>query len=129
MSEPSLSCLLSPVLYLIAVHSLIVGLILMVRPKKLMALTDLAEINEPFFPVQGGMFHIIMSVGYALAAYDLQYFYSLVIFAVLVKLIAFCFLLLYYFLGQAKKIVLFSGILDGVMGLVILYFYFSCPNL
>ncbi len=93
-----------------------------------MAITDLAGINEPFFPVQGGMFHIIMSVGYALAAYDLEYFFSLVIFAVIVKIMAFCFLLIYYFLAQPKKIIFLSGLLDGIMGLVILYFLSCCLN-
>lgn len=90
-----------------------------------MALTDLAKVNEPFFPVQGGMFHIIMAVGYGLAAIDIQQFSALVLFSIIVKFMASGFLLTYYFKVQAQKIVLSSGIVDGLMGIVILTFYLT----
>src|SRR6056297_296126 len=115
--------LLSLILYLVSCHSFLIGLILIIRPQKLMALTDLAKVNEPFFPVQGGMFHIIMAVGYGLAAIDIQQFSALVLFSIIVKFMATGFLLTYYFKVQAQKIVLYSGIIDGLMGIVILTFY------
>ncbi len=117
------SSLLPLILYLVSGHSFLVGLILITRPARLMALTDLARVNEPFFPVQGGMFHIIMAVGYGLAATNIQQFSALVVFSIIVKFMATAFLLIYHFKVQAKMIVLASGVIDGLMGIVILLFY------
>lgn len=125
MYDTATHSLLSTILYLVSFHSFAVGMMLIARPRPLMALTDLSEVNEPFFPVQGGMFHIIMAVGYSLAAFDLERFEALIIFSIVVKFLATCFLLTYYYLGQSKRIVLVSGIFDGCMGLVILSVYLA----
>lgn len=117
--------MLSIILYLVAFHSMVVGIMLMLRPERLMAFSDLDEANEIFYPVQSGVFHIVMAVGYSMAAWDIQAFSGLVIFSITVKFIATLFLFIYYFLVQPRKIILASGIADGIMGVVILYVYSS----
>ena len=121
--ELSPDAIFSLMLYIISFHSLCVGAALMARPQKLMRRAGFASVNEPFFPVQGGMFHIIMAVGYALAGADLKFFAGLIIFSIIVKMLAMIFLIGYYLMFESKKIIFVSGVVDGVMGIFILYGY------
>ena len=62
-----------------------------------------------------------MSIAYALAAYNLARFNTLVIFSILAKIIATVFLLSYYFFFDKIWTVLLSGIGDGLMGIAIFW--------
>lgn len=125
MPQLSPEDLLSLILALISLHSFLVGIALIARPPSLMRLSGFSAVNEPFFPVQGGTFHIVMAVGYAMAAASPGYFTGLVIFSILVKFLAMTFLVAYYLLAEPRLFVLGSGLADGFMGILILYGFLS----
>ena len=110
-------------LLLVAIHSFFVGLGLIFLPKDLMLLFGFQEITNNFFPVQGGVFHIIMAVIYiyAIKIEKLQFF--LIPLIIGVKLFAAFFLFVYYFAFEHIITVLLSGIGDGMMGIILYYFY------
>ncbi|MBN2426254.1 MAG: hypothetical protein JXR46_11285 [Calditrichaceae bacterium] len=118
---------LSFFLYLIALHSFSVGLGLILHPDYLMSFAGYDKITEPFFPVQGGIFHIIMAVCYFLGAYDLIKHRCLVIFAIFIKTFATLFLFTYYIFVDQVWMILFSGFTDGFMALF-LYLAFISYN-
>jgi hypothetical protein len=106
-------------LFLVAAHSLAVGLNLIFFPPRLMTLFGYAPIGEPFFKVQGGVFHLVMVTVYTLGAWDPHRHRSLVLLSVIAKGIATVFLVTYYVLVDPIIVVLLSGIGDALMGLVI----------
>lgn len=110
---------LSLLLWLVALHSAAVGIGLILHPADLFALVGYAPVNEPFFPVQGGVFHVVMAVGYALAARNLSSNRCLIAFAILVKTAATFFLLIYWLMATQLLVVLLSGIADGIMAVLI----------
>lgn len=116
---------LSLLLWLVAVHSAVVGLGLIWQPAGLFARLGYAPVGEPFFPVQGGVFHVVMAVGYALAARDLPGNRCLVSFAIVVKAAATVFLVGYWLLKARLDVVLLSGIGDGLMAALIWAGYVS----
>ena len=59
-------------LRLVAAHSLAVGLALVLAPADVFVRLGYAPLGERFFPVQGGVFHIVMAAGYLMAARDLS---------------------------------------------------------
>jgi hypothetical protein len=106
-------------LHLVGWHSALVGVGLICRPALLFADLGFAPLSEPFFPVQGGVFHVVMAVGYFMAARDLEQNRSLVVFAIVVKALATVFLLTYWLLVSRLPLVLASGLGDGAMGLLL----------
>jgi hypothetical protein len=112
--------LLCLVLYLVALHSALVGLTLIANPEALMRWAGFEVNPEPFFAAQAGVFHLVLAAGYTIAAAGFPDTSSLVLFAVLVKAIATFFLLLYYLLKDRKWVILASGVVDGCMGAAIL---------
>jgi hypothetical protein len=110
---------LSLLLWLVAVHSAVVGLGLIWQPAGLFARLGYAPVGEPFFPVQGGVFHVVMAIGYALAARDLAGNRCLASFAIVVKAAATVFLIGYWLLEARLAVVLLSGIGDGLMAVLI----------
>jgi len=110
---------LSLVLWLVALHSALVGLGLIVHPAWLIARAGFHPLAEPFFPTQGGVFHIVMAVGYALAARDPIRRPELVRFAIVVKVMATVFLVTWWSLARPIPTVLLSGVADGAMAVVI----------
>ena len=113
--------LLSAVLYLVALHSFLTGLALVVQPTWSMKLVGFSPICERFFPTQGGVFHILMAVAYVMGAVDAQKYHYVIVFAIIVKLAATLFLLVYCFTVEFKWIILLFGIGDGLMGLMIFW--------
>lgn len=111
--------LLSTVLWLVALHSIAMGLALIVQPTLLMKLSGFSPECERFFPAQGGVFHILMAVAYVMGATDIEKYHYLIVFSIIVKTLATLFLMVYCFAVEFKWIVLLSGIGDGVMGLII----------
>ena len=110
---------LSLLLILIAIHSFCVGVGLIIRPAELMQLFGFGICYERFFPTQGGVFHIVMAVGYLMAACDVDEHHSLIIFSIIVKTMATVFLFTYFIAVEQIWLVLLSGFSDGIMGLVI----------
>ena len=110
---------LSTILWLVALHSLAMGLALIAQPALLMKLSGFSSECERFFPAQGGVFHILMAVAYIMGATNIEKYYYLAVFSIIVKAVATLFLMVYCFAVEFKWIVLLSGIGDGVMGLMI----------
>ena len=125
--------LLSTVLWLVAVHSIAMGLTLITQPDVLMEWSGFRFEFERFFPAQGGVFHLLMAVAYSLGAVNSQKYYFLIVFSVIVKVFATLFLFVYCFNVEFKWIILISGIGDGVMGMTIFialrhYLYFQTTH-
>jgi hypothetical protein len=106
-------------LNIIALHSLIVGIGLIFHPSSLMEFAGYKTITEHFFPVQGGVFHVLMAVGYYLGGRDLIKHRCLVVFAVIIKAFATVFLFSYFIFVEPIWMVFISGIGDGLMALFI----------
>jgi len=122
--------LLSAVLYLVALHSFLTGLALVVQPAWSMELVGFSPICERFFPTQGGVFHIVMAVAYIMGAVNAKKCHYVIVFAIIVKSAATLFLLAYCFTVEFKWIILLFGIGDGLMGVMIFlsfqyYLHFS----
>ncbi|MBK7631048.1 MAG: hypothetical protein IPJ23_10200 [Ignavibacteriales bacterium] len=115
--------ILTVFLWLVALHSFLVGIGLVVLPSSVFELLGFKSTFDRFFSTQGGVFHIAMAFSYAMAAYDLKRFKQLIVFSILVKFIATIFLLLYFIIASSQLLIVFSGISDFVMGLVILLLY------
>ena len=113
---------LSLILILVAIHSFCVGVGLIIRPAELMQLFGFGICYERFFPTQGGVFHIVMAVGYLMAAYNVDQYRCLVIFSIIVKIMATVFLFTYFIAVEQIWLVLMSGFSDGIMGLAIYVF-------
>ena len=110
---------LSMVLYLVALHSFLMGIIMVTQPSLIMKLAGFSPECERFFPAQGGVFHILMAVAYLMGAVDVEKYHYIIIFSIVVKSVATVFLLVYCFTVEFKWIILLSGIGDCLMGLMI----------
>jgi hypothetical protein len=110
---------LALVLGAVALHSAAVGLCLMFAPA-IPAWFGLGECPGRFYRMQGGMFHVVMAVAYALGAARPDRFRGLVPFAIVVKFMAAGFLLTYYLVVDSPPVILLSGLGDGAMGALIL---------
>jgi hypothetical protein len=111
--------LLSTVLWLVAIHSLGMGLILIAQPAVLMEFAGFNPDCDPFFPAQGGLFHLLMVVAYLMGAIQIEKYRYFIVFSIFVKAVATLFLMIYSFTVEFKWIVLISGIADGSMGMMI----------
>ncbi len=116
---------LSLLLWLVAAHSAAVGIGLMAHPAGIFARMGYAPLAEPFFAAQGGVFHIVMAIGYSLGAWDIRRNRTLVWFSIVVKAVATVFLLLYWLLIDDVIVVLASGLLDGAMAVIIALAYYT----
>ena len=112
---------LSAILWLVAFHSLCVGLGLILAPPYLMGRLGYNPYQERFFSTQAGVFHFVMVTAYGLAAANVTRYEGLIILSIAAKFIATLFLLTYYFFVDAIWVVLASGVADFAMGVVILW--------
>jgi len=110
-------------LVLMAVHSFTVGLGLTVLPFGALAWLGFTVDPYRFFSTQGGVFHIVMSVAYLLAARKPLGERTLLRFIIVAKIMAFCFLTAYFIFGERVPVIALSAIGDGLMGLIVLIFY------
>jgi len=115
-------------LYLVSFHSFFVGLALIAHPAPVMIFFGYSPITEHFFPVQGGVFHIIMAVGYYLGARDMKKHSCLIVFAIIIKAFATVFLFTYFIFFDPIYMILLSGIGDGLMALLV-YWAFKTAKL
>jgi hypothetical protein len=109
-------------LTLVAIHSIVVGLCLIASPVSFIELLGF-PMKEKFFAVQGGVFHLVVSVAYLMAAKDIMAGRNLVIYSILAKSIATVFLFTYYFAVNPILLILLSGIGDMVMGIILFLLY------
>ena len=115
--------LLTVFLWLVALHSFLVGIGLIVLPASVFEFLGYKTTFDRFFSTQGGVFHIVMAVGYAMAGYDKKRFECLIIFSIIVKFIATVFLIMYFIMISQQLLIILSGISDFMMGLIILFLY------
>ena len=116
---------LSLLFWLIALHSFSVGWLLILHPAGLMHMFGFHPIGNDFFPVQGGVFHVLMSFFYLTIALRREGYRSMIYFSIVIKAGALVFLLSYYFFVEPILIVLISGVVDGVMAGVVTAAYHS----
>lgn len=114
---------LSAFLWLISVHSFAVGIGLIAGPFSLFETLGFSHSAERFFPAQGGIFHVIMSLGYAMTATRLSSSESLIVFIVVVKITASLFLSSYFIFISPLILIFLSFISDLLMGLIVVYLY------
>ena len=110
-------------LYLVAIHTFCVGIGLIFMPLDIYGFFGFEGYQGNFFKIQAGVFHLVMCGAYIPAAINPQGNRSLLLFAVFAKFTATVFLISYSLFRESIWMVLFSGIFDFLMGLVILWFY------
>lgn len=121
--------LLKIILWLVAVHSALVGIALIISPSEIFEFLGYQKCTERFFPTQGGVFHIIMAVGYSFAANRSDHSNDLIIFSIIVKLLATLFLITYFILVASNFIILFSAFGDLIMGILIWWSFLKRKSL
>ncbi|MCB1161355.1 MAG: hypothetical protein R3C71_09500 [Candidatus Krumholzibacteriia bacterium] len=110
---------LSLLLWAVALHSALVGIGLMAAPPALLERFGFGTVSQRFFPVQGGVFHLVMVMFYVTAARAPERHRDLVRLAVATKTLAFVFLASYFFAVERIVTVLLSGVADGAMAAAI----------
>ena len=123
-----LSGILSILLYLIALHSFIVGVVLLVIPFETLEYFGYYNYQGTFFKIQGGVFHLVMSLVYFLAARDLNKNRILVYLTIIFKFIATAFLFSYYLFIDRIWMVAASGAGDLIMGVLVLWLFLRLPK-
>lgn len=116
---------LSILLCLVGVHSILVGFGLIFLPASIMPKFGLASYIEGFFPVQGGVFHIVMGVAYILAGIGKEKFKGLIMLTIFAKFMATAFLMTYFIAIKQAWVILASGIGDFLMGILVLFAFLS----
>ena len=122
MTKERYRCLFQWILILIAIHSIFFGLALIIFPIPWIEYFGF-KLEEKFFAIQGGVFHLIISVAYIMAAKTPDDAFKLVLLSCVTKFAAAIFLLAYYLYDSSLIMVLFSGICDFLMGIAILISY------
>jgi len=128
LSDPRREIWLRLVLVGICAHSALVGVGLMVQPAALLDRAGYEPLTEPFFARQGGVFHILMAVAYAGAVAGPWSRRTLIPFAILVKTVAACFLLTHWLLVRGAWVVPVSGLVDGLMAVVLWWSWARKPE-
>ena len=101
---------------LIALHSFAVGGGLIWANPEVLKFAGWVEQGPVFFPHQGGVFHIVLGI-----CYLVEYFhYRGIILLIIAKSIATVFLIGSVALGEPAWVVLFSGVVDGLMAVAVL---------
>jgi hypothetical protein len=115
--------LFSLVMWLIALHSFFVGIGLIFLPESFLVSLGFSESEEIFFRMQGGVFHILMSVLYGIAATNVNKFTAFINFSIFAKIVATVFLLFFFIIVTRNWVVLVSGIVDFLMAVIIWKFH------
>jgi hypothetical protein len=100
---------------LVALHSAIIGVVFILAPTWTMQFGGWERIEPVFFGRQAGAFHIVLAAGY-LVEFARYRGISLILIA---KIFAFFFLMVYAVFGTLPWAVPVSGVLDGLMALVV----------
>ncbi len=110
-------------LWLIALHSIGVGIGMILLPTNWISYFNITPAEHRFFITQGGVFHIVMTIAYGMAANNVSESSKLIIFSIIVKFCATSFLIIYFIFINQFGIVFLSGIGDFGMGLALLIAY------
>jgi hypothetical protein len=97
-----------------------VGLALIMLPLSVLEYFGYEGYAGNFFKAQAGIFHVVMSIVYFIAARDIDKYRILIYLTLTAKFIATVFLLGYYLIFEQIWMVLVSGIGDFLMGLCVL---------
>lgn len=108
-------------LFLVALHSLFVGMGLILIHSHIFVEFGYNEIGENFFRAQGGVFHLVMVAAYTLAALNPVKNKIMVLFSVIAKMMATIFLLIYFVFFDSIIVVVLSGLGDFIMGIIIYF--------
>jgi hypothetical protein len=100
---------------LVALHSAIIGVVFMSAPSWTVRFGGWAGIEPAFFGRQAGAFHIVLAAGY-LVEFARHRGISLILIA---KTFAFAFLMVHAVLDPLPWAVPASGVIDGLMALVV----------
>ncbi len=111
--------LLKALLLLIAIHSIIAGILLILLSPEQLSFFGF-DTQEKFFSTQGGVFHLVMSIAYVMGAFAISKSDQMITFAIIAKFMATIFLLSYFFFKNSIWVVLVSGVGDFLMGVVLL---------
>ena len=103
------------VIVAIALHSIIVGIILLTCPLQLFNLVGWEYAENTFFPNQAGVFHLILGAVYLTAVRQR----SLAWLLVGAKTTAFVFLMTEYALGNGPLVLIPIAVTDGLMGVAV----------
>jgi hypothetical protein len=122
MKQSNYRKLLQWVLWLIACHSIGFGLALIILPVDILELFGF-QLYEKFFAVQGGVFHLIISAAYIMAARQPESSDRLIFLSCFTKFSATIFLFSYFVFEKQIFMVLLAGAGDFLMGLAILFAY------
>lgn len=109
------------ILLLTSLHTLCIGIALIVLPDNLMSLFGFTELDGRFFRTQGGVFHLLMAFGYYFAAVDIPNCRNFIKFIIIIKFSATVFLVIYYLFIDPTIVILLSGVVDFLIGLTIFY--------
>lgn len=107
-------------LWLITIHSFFVGILLIILPSHLISVFGFNEVENNFFQIQGGVFHMVVCFAYVAAALNPVQNFQMIQFAIFAKIFAFIFLFSYFLFVQSINSVLLSGIGDLLMGIILL---------
>lgn len=110
-------------LRLIAIHSFVVGLALIIIPPVYLDYFGYEGYQGRFFLVQGGIFHIIMAVLYLVTAKTEGRVKELVNMILTAKGSATVFLLVYFVFMEPILVIALSGVGDGLMFILTLWLY------
>lgn len=122
MSPSNRRLLLQWILWLIAIHSICFGLALIIFPSAWIEFFGF-RLEEKFFADQGGVFHLIISLAYIMAALAPETSKKFIILSCVTKFTAAVFLFSYFLFDSQIIMVFVSGIGDLLMGLAILFAY------
>ena len=122
MKQLSYRKILQWILWLIAIHSICFGLALIILPIDFIELFGF-RLQEKFFADQGGVFHLIISAAYIMAARNPEGSGRLIFLSCFTKFSAAVFLVSYFIFERHILMVFFSGIGDFLMGLAIYLSY------
>ena len=122
MSPLNRRLLLQWTLWLIAIHSICFGLALIIFPSAWIEFFGF-RLEEKFFADQGGVFHLIISLAYIMAALAPETSKKFIILSCVTKFTAAVFLFSYFLFDRPIIMVFVSGLGDLLMGLAILFAY------
>ena len=110
-------------LWLIAVHSFLVGIGLILFPPSYLEFFGFFNYQYSFFQAQGGVFHLVMSVAYIMALKYMHKSPGLIIFSISAKFMATMFLLVYYLFMENSWMIIMSAFGDAVMAVILYVLY------
>lgn len=107
-------------LWIVALHSFLVGLYLILFPPRLLNAFGF-EVTEKFFPTYAGVFHLVMASICIFALRRLTRCTDLVELSIFIKFLVALSLFVYYFSISKNATVILTGIAELFMGIILLF--------